>query len=166
MSERKPDPSTTSLDPQEAASDEDTQAILSRRSFLIETTLVNAGLGVGLGACRPQVSLKNVPHREDTIAPSRDAGMTQKPPVTKPRVCLSPPIRPPIRPQVCLKIPPPRDAQVPRPPTDATQTTQEDAGPQPTPRVCLKVAPPRPHPCLKRAPRRPKSADLSKPKKS
>ncbi len=106
MSEKeKTDAASPSSKGEGDASDEDTQAILSRRSFLIETTLVNAGLGVGLGACRPQnrphVCLKVASPREDTTSPTSDTIAPPKDAGPKPRVCLRI-IR--HRPKICLSV--------------------------------------------------------------
>lgn len=96
---------------------EDTEAILSRRSFLIKSAL--SGAGVAATACGPKPSphpcLSEPPMRRDAAAArprreiavppktSRDAGAEAPLRPPKPHPCLSPP-----KPQPCLKIKPRR----------------------------------------------------------
>jgi hypothetical protein len=117
-----------------ARREEDREAILSRRKFLIESALASAGitLGVGVAGCGP--SKKE----------------------TAPQVCLSvAPVEP--RPTECLKVapPPPPDAGAPASqpvrPTVCLQPRPCLSVPRP-PEVCLRVAPQK---CLKIAPQRP-----------
>ena len=71
--------------------DDDTQAILRRRRFLIQSALAGAGLGALLTGCRPE------PHACLSVVPA-----PPKPP-TGPKICLKP-----VAPHPCLKVAPPR----------------------------------------------------------
>lgn len=106
--------------------EQDRQAILSRRTFLIEAALVNAGLAA---ACSPKASPNPPPKNtepdasvkkpEPTVClkeapppPDRDAGRTEPdvPPKPAPRPCLK--VRPPEKknePMVCLDIAPDKE---------------------------------------------------------
>ncbi len=96
--------------------DEDTQAILNRRRFLIESTLAGAGLGALAAGCgkeepqKPQICLSvavppEPPKKPGTATPPQPCLDVAPPPkpttATAPRPCLSMPA-----PQPCLKIAP------------------------------------------------------------
>ena len=79
--------------------EEDREAILSRRKFLIESALASAGITLGVAGCgpsketTPEVCLRVAPQKCLKMAPPRapDGGM--------PQVCLS-------RPRPCLSVAP------------------------------------------------------------
>jgi len=99
--------------------DSDRKAILSRRAFLVEAALVNAGL---VTACRqepeprPCLNIAAPPRKPaPDAAPPRRAADVMLPPQPEPTVCLSPPRPRPDagpspapkpkkkeRPQICL----------------------------------------------------------------
>ena len=102
--------------PEADAEQQDTEAILSRRAFLVRSAL--AGAGVAAAGCGdkpqpgPKVCLGPPPARRDAGVkpkgrprPGPDAGpkpcLKVKPPDHKPRPCLS-------APRPCLKVKPPR----------------------------------------------------------
>ena len=87
-------------DDPEKWSDEDTEAILSRRRFLIESTLAGAGIGALATGCRPQVCLEVTPDPE-------------------PRVCLEVESDPNAEPQVCLEV------MAPEPPSEPCLSPRE-----------------------------------------
>ena len=100
-------------DAREKQEDEDTEAILSRRRFLIFSTLAGAGIGPAMSGCqreppKPKVCLK-VPSREPEPPPPKDV----LPPGPGPKVCVSVPREkrlpgvPPPKAKVCLTVPEP-----------------------------------------------------------
>lgn len=117
------------------AEDNDRAAILSRRTFLIEAALVNAGLAAGCAPkAAPESGKPDPVSTGDVPASSAD--------VSEPQPCLK--VAVPDRPDAG-----PKDAPKPAP-----QPCLEIA-PKPDPQPCLKVAPKRPKVCLKIAPKRP-----------
>jgi hypothetical protein len=107
--------------------DEDTEAILNRRRFLIESTLAGAGIGAVLSGCEAQPCLKIKPEPRQCLDVPPDRP-TSKP--TEPQVCLSVEISP-------LKVHPPASSQ------PAACLKVEVKPPKPPPGPCL-----RPGPCL------------------
>ena len=96
--------------------DGDTEAILRRRRFLIESALAGAGLGALLTGCEPLVCLK--------VAPPPTTKAPPKPKTeTSAKACLSVPLNP----QPCLEVMPPK------PKTDTKPTTAV------VPRPCLRL---------------------------
>ena len=97
-------------DAREGQLDEDTEAILSRRRFLISSTLAGAGLGAALSGCRPEP-----PQPKVCLTTPRP-----EPPYARPDQRVPPPEKPPPvepKPQPCLEVPrseKPRPAE-PRP---------------------------------------------------
>ncbi|MBC8874166.1 MAG: hypothetical protein H8E44_32405 [Planctomycetes bacterium] len=103
--------------------EEDTEAILHRRRFLIQSTLASAGLGAVVSGCQPQACLSAAPDPCLSVAPEPE-----------PQPCLD--VGPP-EPQPCLEVEPPR----PQP------CLSEPPAPEPRPEPCLKVVePPQPPP--------------------
>jgi len=91
-------------------SEEDTEAIMNRRKFLIESTLVGAGLSAALAGC------KSESESEPKVCLSINVPVT-----TQPKPCLEVDSQPaddevkPIGPQVCLSIDtPPEPPPLPR----------------------------------------------------
>jgi len=114
----------TSLNPPEddrqGQPDEDTEAILSRRRFLISSTLAGAGLGGAMSGCGPY----------------------SRPCLTLPR--KPPPPQPP-GPKPCLKVPAPPEPEPPKPEPKVclkVPAPAEPEPPKPEPKVCLKVPAP------------------------
>lgn len=113
--------------------DDDTEAILRRRRFLIQSALVGAGMGALLAGCEPEVCL--TPQVCLKVAPPPSTKEGAKPATqAEPQVCLELPAPKTNKgAQVCLKLAPPER--------------------KPEPKPCLSEArPPRPGPCL--SPRR------------
>jgi hypothetical protein len=115
-----------------ARRDEDTEAILRRRKFLIQSALAGAGLGALLAGCEaePKVCLEVTPDGPN------------------PNICLQPP-------KVGTKAgPKPGTEAAPKLKTDAAARTCLSVPPEPGP--CLKLPAPRTHTgakvCLKLAP--------------
>ena len=105
--------------------EEDTEAILHRRRFLIQSTLASAGLGAVVSGCQPQVCLSVAPPPEpqpclDVEPPEPQPCLEVEPP--RPQPCLSEPPAPEPRPEPCLKV-----VEPPQPP------------PKPEPTVCLSI---------------------------
>ena len=122
--------------------DEDTEAILNRRRFLIASALAGAGLGAVAG-CDPEPCLKVGP-------PPRKAGSkpSTRPAERKPKT----PDQPEPKPCLTPELPKPKTAAQPKP------------KPGTAPRPCLSVIrPPGPRGCLKIAPK-PKTPSPPKPK--
>jgi hypothetical protein len=105
--------------------DEDTEAILSRRRFLIQSTLATAGLGVAASGCKPEACLE-------------------------PQVCLTPAPPPDVQPQVCLDVVEPE----PQVCLEEEPEPQVCLSVEPEPQVCLDVELPVPEPqvCLSEEP--------------
>jgi len=80
--------------------DEDTEAILSRRRFLISSTLAGAGLGATLSGCRRQPQEPKVCLTLDRPKPPYARPDQQAPPTEKPQPAQA-------KPQPCLEVPPP-----------------------------------------------------------
>ena len=124
----------------------DTEAILDRRRFLIESTLAGAGLGAVLAGC----DNSSGPHACLSIEPQRRP--KPKPPESQP--CLSVEIgrpttqRNPPGPGACLKVEvkPPRD--VPHRPDPGPCLSPEPEWRRSLPRRPPK---PKPGPCLSRS---------------
>lgn len=102
--------------------EEDRQAILRRRRFLIQSALTGAGLGALLAGCEPDepkpcLSIRRPP--KSTADPKPCLEVAPPEPATKtgtklmtgtePEVCLSvpAPFKPTTQAKVCLKIAPP-----------------------------------------------------------
>ena len=103
----------TSHEPPEDArrrlGDEDTEAILSRRRFLISSTLAGVGIGTALSGCerfaRPCLQL--APPPQPPQPPKPEPGPKAEPPQ---------PPKPEPEPAPCLKLPaPPEPEPPPRP---------------------------------------------------
>lgn len=152
--------------------DEDTQAILDRRRFLIQSTLATAGIVAGAGGCRPEpeVCLTPAPPEPQVCLsvaapePCLDVSEPQEPPMPpdgsggnqpEPETCLdvSVPQHPEPEPEVCLSL----MEDAPMLPPEPEVCLSVEATPQPclsdvAPEVCLRVAPknitPNPEPCL------------------
>jgi len=91
--------------------DEDTQAILDRRRFLIESTLAGAGLGALAAGCDTE---KPRPCLSIAKEPQPCLSVIKEPPkkpdtATPPQPCLSPPPEP--RPCLEVPAPPKKDAK-------------------------------------------------------
>ena len=146
--------------------DEDTQAILNRRRFLIASALAGAGLGAAATGCdrdaQPDICLKVAPRPRLTPKPPAKPGTADRPepkPATavEPRPCLEPvpPDRghkPGTRPEVCLSV------EIPPAPKPGPKVCLKLAPRKPEPKPCLTVPPrptpkPGPRPCLSRPPR-------------
>lgn len=116
-----------------ARRDEDAEAILSRRRFLIESAVAGAGLGALAAGCA----------EEERARPCLSVMVKELPKpgtATSPQPCLE--VAPP---QPCLDVAPPPEAclSVAPPPEP-----KEGQGPPPQP--CLSLPPPKP--CLRIAP--------------
>ena len=116
-------------------SDEDTEAILNRRRFLIESTMAGAGIGAVLSGCEAQPGPEAKP-------PESRPCLKIKP---EPRQCLDvppdPPTSKPTEPQVCLSV----EISQPKTPPAASQPAAclkvEVKPPKPPPRPCLRLRP-------------------------
>ena len=130
--------------------DEDTEAILNRRRFLIESALAGAGLGAVLSGCEdetaPRACLSVAPPPKTCLQPPPESRpcLKIKP---EPRQCLDvipdPPTRKPTEPQVCLSVEISRPKTQPAASQPAGCLKVEVKPPKPPPRPCL-----RPRPCL------------------
>ncbi len=117
------------MDEPEKLPDEDTQAILDRRRFLIESTLAGAGIGIAAAGCRPQACLSVEPEPGPCLSPPPEDAVPG--PTDEPEVCLEvvPPEPPPPtgepEPDICLSVveiePPP-----PEPGFDICLSPRED----------------------------------------
>ncbi|MBM4042246.1 MAG: hypothetical protein FJ290_27450 [Planctomycetes bacterium] len=128
--------------------DEDADAILNRRRFLIESTLAGAGLGALAAGCEkePQPCLKVAPPKPSPCLklPAPDTATPPVKPKTavEPQPCLQPlPPKPAtsVAPQPCLDV-----APVPKP---KSGTAPQPCLSMPAPKVCLRIAP-KPKVCL------------------
>ncbi len=103
---------------------EDTDAILSRRRFLIQSGLAGAGIAVGgcdkggktdkAGGADPMGKPPRMHVCLDVPAPRRDAAVSRPCLSVPPRPDMQRVMKPPPKPRVCLMEPPPR-----RPPRKA-----------------------------------------------
>ena len=90
--------------------DEDTEAILNRRRFLIQSTLASAGVGAVMSGCKAE---------------------------PEPGICLSvDPPEPEPEPEVCLDVAPPEPEPEPQVSQDVEPPEPE---PDPEPTICLTV---------------------------
>lgn len=101
-------------DEPEKQPNEDTQAILDRRRFLIESTLAGTGIGLAASGCRPQACLSVEPDSGPRRSPPPEENLSGT--EDQPQVCLEvePPDPPPSAgepvPDICLSVqwdPPP-----------------------------------------------------------
>ena len=130
---------------EEKRHDEDTEAILARRRFLIRSALAGAGLGAVLAGCeskpeavpRPCLSVAVPPPTSNTDAQPKTSTEPKPGTATKPEVCLkiAPPEKPPepapktvTEPQICLSVPAPQPCLTPAPPKE-----------EPGARPCLSI---------------------------
>ena len=94
-------------DTQQRQRDEDTEAILSRRRFLIASTLAGAGMGGALSGCRPQP-----PEPKVCLKPSPPDTPQTGGKDSQPQPCLSVKLVEPPKPRsgkanACLTVPEP-----------------------------------------------------------
>ncbi|HUT34348.1 MAG TPA: hypothetical protein VNE39_12755 [Planctomycetota bacterium] len=106
--------------------DEDAQAILDRRRFLIESTLAGATLGALAAGCDTDPQACLTPPR-----PPKPKTAGEPPPPPKPTTSATP--------QPCLEVAPP--------PKPKTGTAPQPCLSMPAPKVCVRMAP-KPKVCL------------------
>jgi hypothetical protein len=122
----------------QSAADRDTEAILARRRFLIQSTL--AGLGIGAAAAvtgcgdEPKACLEVAPEPKAKPKPEPEPKpcLEVEP---EPEPCLSI-IEPEPEPKPCLTVPPEEE------PKPCLDVAPDDGKAESEPKICLKIAPP------------------------
>jgi hypothetical protein len=117
----------------ESAGDRDTEAILARRRFLIQSTLA----GLGISAAAAMTGCGDEPKACLEVAPKPKPEPEPKPCLEvepEPEPCLS--IEPEPEPKPCLTVPPEEE------PKPCLDVAPPDKKPKPKPEICLRIAPP------------------------